>query len=121
LTSATTLVGVSHIARHKEDMTRIVQISVVIVAMLVGRQVLYGWLKQPDALPRLMRQGLNALLAYFAYVMIGLFAFSLLAGQGFGAGSTLPAVLLTLGGAAYVGVGIAALWIYLGKHESGRR
>ena len=102
-------------------MVRLLQFSILLVALLVARHAFYGWLKQPDTLPQLLRQGMNAMLAYFAYVMVGLLVFSALAGQGFGEGGTLAAVVLTLGGALYVGGGIGALWLYLGRHEVRRR
>jgi hypothetical protein len=102
-------------------MIRIVQISAVIVALLVARRVLYGWLRQEDSLPRLLRQGLDALLLYFIYVAAGMFVFSLLAGRGFGEDGAIPAILLTLGGAAYVGIGIAWLWLHLARHETRRK
>jgi hypothetical protein len=101
-------------------MTRLIQLSLVLVALLVARRVLYGWLKQEDSLPRLLRQGMNALLLYFAYVALGLWAFSFLAGRGFGDGSMAAAVLLTIGGAIYVGAGIGGLWLYLARHERRR-
>jgi hypothetical protein len=101
-------------------MIRLVQLSVLIVALLVIRRVLYGWLKQRDTLPQLLRQGLNVILLYFAYVLVGLLGFSALAARGFGQGSTIVAALLTVGGALYFGLGIGALWWYLGREEGSR-
>lgn len=102
-------------------MTRLVQVSVMIVLLLVARRVIYGWLKQPDTLPQLLRQGLDVVLAYFAYVTVGLLVLSFVAGEGFGKGSTIVALLLTAGTALYVGVGVFALWWFLNKSEPPRK
>lgn len=102
-------------------MTRFLQVSLLILALLIVRQVLYAWLKQPDRLAEHLRRGLNVLVGYFVYVMIGLVAFSRLAGRGFGEQGGPVAVLLVLGGAAYAGLGIAALWYYLGRSEPARK
>jgi hypothetical protein len=102
-------------------MTRLLQLSVVIVALLVARRVLYAWLKQPDTLWVLLREALNALLAYFVYVMVGMALLSAVAGRGFGEGSQFAAALITLGGAVYAAVGIGGLWYYLGKADARRK
>jgi|GEM_PF-5308417 len=98
-------------------MIRILQLSLLIVILLIGRRIVYGWLKEHDPLPQLLRQGLDVLLAYFAYVTVGLLLLSLVAGWGFGAQveNQATAVVVTLVSAAYVGVGVAGLWLFLGK------
>ena len=101
-------------------MIRILQLSILIVILLVARRILYGWLKQPDKLPQLLRQGLDVLLAYFAYVTVGLLVLSLVAGKGFGAENQAVAVVITLASAAYVGLGVAGLWIFLGRGKRRR-
>ena len=98
-------------------MARWVQVSIFIVFLLVARRVIYGWLKQPDSLPQLLRQGLDVILAYFAYVTVGMLVLSFVAGEGFGKGSTLVAMLLTVGTALYVGLGVGALWWFLNKSQ----
>jgi len=102
-------------------MTRVLQVSFLLVALLIARQVLHAWLKQPDRLAEYVRRGFNGLLGYFVFVMIGLVVFSRLAGHGFVEEGAPVAVALVLAGAAYVGAGIAALWWYLGKDERARR
>jgi hypothetical protein len=102
-------------------MARWVQVSIFIVVLLVARRIIFGWLKQPDTLPQLLRQGLDIVLAYFAYVTIGMLALSFIAGEGFGKGSTIVALLLTVGTALYVGAGVFALWWFLNKSELPRR
>ena len=98
-------------------MIRLVQLSVVIVFLLVARGIIYGWLKQPDTLPKLLREGLDALVVYFAYVTVGMLVLSFVAGRGFGAGSQLVALLMTAGFAVYVGAGIALLMRMLGREK----
>lgn len=102
-------------------MARWVQLSIFIVFLLVARRVLYGWLKQPDTLPQLLRQGLDVILAYFAYVTVGMLILSFVAGAGFGKGSTFVALLLTVGAALYVGAGVGALWWFLNKSQPPRK
>jgi hypothetical protein len=102
-------------------MTRLVQLSVIIAVLMVARRIIFGWLKQPDTLPQLLRQGLDVILAYFAYVTLGMLALSFVSGKGFGAGGTGVALLLTVGAALYVGVGVAAMWWFLAKSEPPRK
>ncbi len=98
-------------------MTKIIAFSVLIVFLLVIRSTLYRWLNERDPLPKLLRQGLDAVLAYFAYMTAGLLVLSLIAGKGFGgsAESQAVAVAITIGSAAYVGIGIFALWRFLSR------
>ncbi len=102
-------------------MTRLLQLSIVLVALLIARRVLYAWLKQPDTLWALLREALNVLLAYFVYVIVGMALLSAVAGRGFGEANRLAAALITLGGAVYVGAGIGGLWLYLGKADVQRK
>ncbi len=99
-------------------MTRLLQVAVVIAVLLVARRVLFGWLKQPDTLPRLLREAVDALVGWFIYITAGMLALSLIAGRGFGAGNQLEALAITIGAAIYVGAGILALWALSGRQET---
>ncbi len=99
-------------------MTRVAQVSILIVALLVVRHVLYRWLKQPDTLPQLVREAFEAVFGYFLWVTVGLFVFSRIASYGFGGpGNTLVGFVIVVAGALYVGVGIFMLWRYLRQQD----
>ncbi len=98
-------------------MTRLLQLSIIIALLLVARWALYAWLRQPDALPRLLRRSLDLIVGYFAYITFGLLVLSLVVGEGFGPGREPQAVVIMLGAAVYTGVGILGLWLLLRDEE----
>ncbi len=99
-------------------MTRALQISIFVVVLVVARHILYRWLKQPDTLPQLLREGFEAVFGYFVYVFVGLLVFSRIAPYGFGGvGNLLIAIVIVVAGGAYVGVGIWGLWRYLREQD----
>jgi hypothetical protein len=101
-------------------MIRLLQFSVLIVAMLVARHVLYRWTRQRDPLPALIGRGLSIVVGYMVYIMAGMVALSWLAGSGFGEGSGAAALVLILGAALYVGVGVGGLWLLLRRDDERR-
>lgn len=98
--------------------TRIVQISVIVVAVVVARHIFLRWLKQPDTLPQLLREAFEAVFGYFVYVTAGMLIFSVISRYGFGGPlNTLLGFVIAVAGALYVGVGIWALWRFLGARD----
>jgi hypothetical protein len=102
-------------------MTRILQLSMLIAALVVARHFLYRWLGHRDSLRTIVREALDVLVGYFIYVIAGMLVFSWLSGSGVATSNSLGAVMLTMLGGLYVGGGVLLVWMVLARQEKGHR